>query len=65
MFAIRARFDGKSIKLPGLLPSAQPGEVIVVFGGGNEEEDTRWLEAQQARFADVWDNDEDSIYDNL
>lgn len=65
MFAIRATFDGKNIQLPDSLPNARPGEVIVVFGGGKDEEDIRWIEAQQARFAEVWDNDEDSVYDNL
>lgn len=47
------------------MPRAEPGEVIVVFGGGHDEEARLWLQAQQARFATVWDNDEDSIYDHL
>lgn len=67
MRAIKAHFDGKTIKLPKQLKHVAPGEVLVVFN--NKEVDdadrTSWLKAQESAFAKTWDNDEDSIYDTL
>ena len=67
MRVIKAQFDGKSIKLPKHLKQVAPGEVLVIFdsvASGNGER-SPWLKAQEAAFAKVWDNDEDSIYDTL
>lgn len=65
MFAVRATFDGKGIQWPDSVPNVEPCEVIVVFGGGWDEESRDWKAAQESGFAAVWDNDEDSVYDNL
>ncbi|HEV3143410.1 MAG TPA: hypothetical protein VGZ47_05930 [Gemmataceae bacterium] len=68
MRALKARFDGKEIKIPKELQSAPPGEVIVIVEGPEREhnkEASSWLKAQERAFAEVWDNDEDAVYDAL
>ncbi len=67
MRAIKAHFDGKSIKLPKQRKQLAPGEVLVIFNSAasTEEDRASWLKAQAAAFAKVWNNDEDSIYDTL
>lgn len=67
MRVIKAQFDGKTIKLPKQLKQVAPGEVLVIFDSVPSDNGKRlsWLKAQEAAFAKVWDNDEDSIYDTL
>ena len=67
MLIIKARFDGEKVVLPKNIRSVRPGEVIVIFENARErEEESRlWEEAQEAAFAKVWDNNEDSDYDRL
>jgi len=66
MLAIKARYDGRKIILPKRTRRPPPGEVIVVFTKTEEKaEGSAWLKAQEAAFAQAWDNDEDAIYDDL
>lgn len=65
ILAVKAVFDGARIVLPPDFHGS-PGNVIVIFeNGGEAEERTSWLRAQEASFAGVWDNPEDAIYDQL
>ncbi|MEX2171204.1 MAG: hypothetical protein WD851_17925 [Pirellulales bacterium] len=66
MVAIKTKFDGEKILLPDDLRGLPPQEVILVYEV--EEitlENQGWLKAQEASFAKAWDNDEDSVYDQL
>jgi TusA-related sulfurtransferase len=67
MLAIKARFDGKQVILPQEVANVPPGNVIVVFE--NEEPSDReirgWMKVQEEAFANVWNNDEDAVYDTL
>ena len=67
MVAIRTHFDGKTIKVPKELRKAPPGEVLVVIQelAPQPDDASGWLKAQETAFADVWDNDEDAVYDSL
>ena len=67
MHAVKAHFDGKTIKMPKDLSPARSAEVLVIFPDPPEEQaDAQlWLDAQQTAFAKVWDNDEDAVYDSL
>jgi hypothetical protein len=67
MRAIKARFDGKAIRLPKDLRKAPPGEVVVIFQEERPDGDDSlsWLNAQETAFAKVWENDEDAVYDSL
>ncbi|MCI0683970.1 MAG: hypothetical protein L0Y71_17825 [Gemmataceae bacterium] len=67
MLAIKAHFDGKTIRLPKEVQKVAPGEVVVIFenSASGEGERASWLKAQETAFARVWDNDEDAIYDTL
>ena len=65
MVAIKTHFDGKTIKVPEQLRQAPPGEVLVIVQDAGPRRDSAWLEAQEASFAKVWDNDEDAVYDSL
>ena len=67
MKAIKAHFDGKTIKVPKELRKAVPGEVLVVFQetAPTSDEMDAWLKAQEPAFAKAWDNDEDAVYDSL
>ena len=67
MRAIKAHFDGKTIKVSKELRKAPPGEVLVIVQERRPEGDDSlaWLKAQEAAFAKVWENDEDAVYDSL
>ncbi len=67
MRAMKTQFDGKTIKVPKQLRNAPAGEVLIIAPEAPAEaHDSRgWLSAQEAAFAKVWDNDEDSVYDSL
>ena len=67
MQAIKAHFDGKTIKIPKELRKAPPGEVLVIIQEKrpDEEDSLSWLKAQETAFAKVWENDEDAVYDAL
>jgi TusA-related sulfurtransferase len=67
MRVIKAKFDGKTIKLPKQLKQIAPGEVLIIFDSAPAANGDRssWLKAQELAFAKVWDNDEDAIYDTL
>lgn len=67
MKAIKAHFDGKTIKLPKELRNAAPGEVLVIIADKQPEGDdsSAWMKAQGSAFAKVWDNKEDADYDDL
>ena len=66
MLAIKAKCDGRKIILPKSRRHPPPGEVIVVFTKTEENaEQNAWLKAQEAAFAQAWDNDGDAIYDDL
>ncbi len=67
MKAIRAHFDGKQILIPDTAMGLPPGQVIVVFDDGEDEDAARvaWMRNQEQAFAKVWDNDEDAAYDSL
>ena len=67
MQAIKAHFDGKSIKIPKELRIARAGEVLVIFQETTAalEETSAWLRAQETTFTKVWDNNEDAVYDSL
>ena len=67
MQAIRAHFDGKKIQVPKELRKAPAGEVLVIIPDvcASESDEASWMRAQEASFAKIWDNDEDSVYDSL
>ena len=66
MVAIKTQFDGEKILLPDDLRGLPPQEVILVYEAEvNTLENQGWLKAQEASFAKAWDNDEDSVYDQL
>ena len=67
MRAVKARFDGEKIVLPEEAKQRPPGEVIVVFGAADADdaEKALWLAAAEVSLAEVWDNEDDGIYDKL
>jgi hypothetical protein len=67
MQAIKAQFDGKTIKIPKEMRKAPPGEVLIILQEARVDggESAAWLRAQESAFAKAWDNDEDAIYDSL
>jgi TusA-related sulfurtransferase len=67
MKAIRTKFDGKTIRVPKQMRKAPAGDVLLVIPdrAANGKEDSGWLKAQEQSFAEVWDNDEDAVYDSL
>jgi hypothetical protein len=67
LVAIRAHFDGDKVVLPAKFRGGAPREVLVIFEDAktHDSEDCDWLNAQEAAFALVWDNDEDAVYDSL
>jgi TusA-related sulfurtransferase len=67
MKAIKAHFDGKTIKVPRELREAPPGEVLVIVQErpADADDTLAWLKAQETAFAKVWENDEDAVYDSL
>ena len=67
MQAIKAHFDGKTIKVPKELRKAPPGDVLLIIPERSRQPDdsVSWLKAQETAFAKVWDNDEDAVYDQL
>jgi hypothetical protein len=60
MKVVKGYYDGKNIVVSGDL-GEKPGEVIVVFGDGNED----FTNLSEEAFAKVWDNAEDAVYDEL
>ncbi|MEX0717629.1 MAG: hypothetical protein WD066_13635 [Planctomycetaceae bacterium] len=69
MIAIKAHFDGEKIVLPEELRGTPAGEVLVVFEGALQSVDEAdrefWNRLQEQRLADVWENEEDAVYDRL
>lgn len=67
MLAVKAKYDGRKVILPKKIKSAKPGNVIVIFENARSGDDEKktWTKAQEASFASVWNNEEDSIYDDL
>lgn len=57
---VKAFYDGKKIILPRGF-SHKPGDVLVIM----EENDELYLKASEKRLTEVWDNDEDAVYDSL
>jgi hypothetical protein len=62
LHAIRAQFDGRTIKFPKEIRKMPPGVVLITVQGPpwDPMESASWPEAQEAAFAKVWDNDEDA-----
>lgn len=67
MLAIKATFDGRKVILPDGMVGATPGDVVVLFGAldPDQQEGLLWMKLQEEAFAKVWDNDEDAIYDKM
>jgi hypothetical protein len=67
MRAIKAHFDGKSIKIPEELHQAPPGEVLIILREDwpDSGDSLPWMRAQETAFAKVWETDEDAVYDSL
>ena len=65
MTAIRATFDANHVILPPEVKDQGPGRVIVIFEDAEEAGPAFSAAAQQVAFAKVWDNPDDSIYDQL
>ena len=67
MQAIKAHFDGKTIKVPKELRKAPPGDILVIVQETlpDANDSLSWLNAQQSAFAKVWENDDDAVYDAL
>ncbi len=67
MLAVKAKYDGKRIVLPGDAKGMPVGEVIVVFPGpaAGDADQATWERVQQESLARVWDNEEDAVYDEL
>ncbi len=67
MLAIKAEYDGKNVILSNNVTNMKPGPVIVVFEEkySNNDPQNDWVKLQEEKFAEVWDNDEDAVYDKL
>ena len=67
MRAIKAHFDGEKVIVPDEVNGLPPGDVILIFQDPEEEASDRqsWVKAQETAFEQVWNNDEDAIYDTL
>jgi hypothetical protein len=67
MKAVKAHFDGKTIKIPRELREAPPGEALVIIQERPEEADNTlsWLKARETAVAKVRDNEDDAVYDSL
>ena len=67
MRAIKAHFDGEKVIVPDEVNGFPPGDVILIFQDPEEEASDRqsWVKAQETAFEQVWNNDEDAIYDTL
>lgn len=63
MKALQTQFDGSRIKVPPELQGASPCELNVMVMDPTEH--AAWSEAQQQALHDVWDNPEDSVYDDV
>ncbi len=67
MHAIKGHFDGKKVIVPDEANGFPPGDVIVIFQEPGEEasDQQSWTKAQETAFAQVWNNDEDAVYDAM
>ncbi len=67
MQAIKAHFDGEKVVIPPGVDNPPPGEVIVIFqeNGHGPSDGELWSRAQAQAFSQVWDNEEDAVYDDL
>lgn len=66
MTVIKAYFDGEKVVLPEGVQGTAPAEVLLVFEGRDREGDQQlWERAQEEPLHQVWDNEEDAIYDTL
>jgi len=66
MIAVEATYEKGAIKLKKH-PAVDRCSVIVIFEieKGVDSESHEWLDVQSSRLTGVWDNDEDSVYDNV
>ena len=65
MLAMKAKFDGKQVRLPSV-PPVHECPVIVVFNeDGDNGDDEALMKAQESALAKVWENEEDAVYDDL
>jgi hypothetical protein len=65
MIAVKAKFDGKQVILPEDFQPPGPGEVIVWFEEDEEAERRDWQRLQEQAMARAWDDEEDSVYDDM
>jgi hypothetical protein len=65
MLALRAKYDGKVVHFSEETQGIPPCNVIVLFEEDHPAEDAGWLKAQEESLAKVWNNEEDSVYDQL
>ncbi len=65
MQAIRATYDGKEIHIPQAAQGMPPGNVIILFEEETPAEDSEWLKMQEQSLAKAWDDEEDSVYDEM
>jgi hypothetical protein len=65
MLAVRAIYDGKEIHIPEDARGIPPCNVIVLFEKDEPAIDGEWLKVQEQTLANAWDDEEDSVYDNL
>jgi len=65
MLAMKAKFDGKQVRLPSV-PPVHECPVIVVFNeNGDSGENEALMKAQEDSLKKVWANEEDAAYDDL
>ncbi|MCK4625894.1 MAG: hypothetical protein KAV00_11330 [Phycisphaerae bacterium] len=65
MRAIRARYDGKEIRVPPDVGLQRPCDVIVLFEEEESDIDAEWLKMQEKSLAEAWDDKEDAVYDRI
>ena len=67
MLAVKTKYDGKKIAVPDELRGLAPGEVILLVKCEKEKANERdeWTKLQEIKFSEVWDNEEDAIYDSM
>ena len=65
MLAMKAKFDGKQVRLPSV-PPVHECPVIVVFNEDiDSTENEALMKAQEYSLKKVWANEEDAAYDDL
>jgi len=65
MLAMKAKFDGKQVRLPSV-PHVHECPVIVIFNeDGDSDKNEAMMKAQEDALKKVWANEEDAVYDHL